>query len=183
MKNNIKGTSSKSSASINFYQLLNKYFFLLFGVTCLSVVTITKISGNSFCPTNSYSWESTSSDSLKDTNLALENSNNFVTWFYTLTILGCSVTPWLFAYIFRHKALLIAQKNLRYYPSAAKTQTPKQQLIPTPVLTPVLSTPKVTNPRNSAPSYRITAFKSSSKKKTSFSNNTKNIKLPFERLK
>ena len=179
MKKSIKSKSSKSSAGINFYQFLNKYFFLLFGVTCLSVVTTTAIIGNRFCPTNSYAWKSTSSNSLNNNTLAAENLHKSLTWLYAIIILGCSATPWLLAYIFRHKALLTTKKKLRSYPSAAKTQTLKQKPIPSSVL----STPRTPNSPTSAPSYRISPFKSSAKKNTSLLNNTKNIRLPFERLK
>lgn len=179
MKNNIKGQSSQSSASINLYKFLNKYFFLLSGVTCLSVVTIATISGNQFCSTNGYFGESRSSNSLNSNTLTVENTSKSLIWFYTLIILSCSATPWLLAYIFRHKAWLITQKKLRRYPSAVKTQTSIQKPIPVPVL----STPKITNSSPSAPSYRISAFKASPKKKTTLSNNSKNIRLPFERRK
>ena len=179
MKNMIKGQSSPSSASINFYQFLNKYFFLLFGITYLSIATITTISGNRFCPTNSHLGESTSSNSLEDATLASQSPHKSLTWFYTIIILGCSGTPWLLAYIFRHRASAIAKKGLRCYPSGSTTQKP----IPTPVLTPVLSTPNIAISHRSAPSYRISAVKSSAKKNTSLSNRTKNIRLPFERLK
>ena len=115
------------------------------------------------CLANGYSWEATSSNSLDSNSLAAENPHKSLTWFYAIIILGCSATPWLLAYLFRNKALLITPKKLRCYPSAAKTQTLKQQLIPNPVL----STPKITNSPKSAPSYRISSFKSSAKKNTS----------------
>ena len=179
MKNNIKGQSSQSSASINLYKFLNKHFFLLSGITCLSVVTIATIGGNHFCSTNGYFAGSTSSNSLDINTLTVKNPSKSLIWFYTLIILSCSATPWLLAYICRHKAWLITQKKLRRYPSAVKTQTPIQKSIPVPVL----STPKSTNPSPSAPSYRISAFKASPKKRSALSNNSKNIRLPFERRK
>ena len=179
MNNTINCQSPKSSASINFYPFLNKYFFLLFGITYLSIVTITTISWNRLCPTSNSSWESTSSDSLENTTLVVENPNKFSTWFYSIIILGCGGTPWLLAYIFRHRAFLTNQKSLRRYPSASKAQKLKQR----PISTPVLSRPKITNSHKSAPSYRISSFKSSPKRSASLSNNTKNIRLPFERLK
>ena len=179
MKNNVKSRSSQSSASINLYKFLNKHFLLLSSITCLSVVTIATISGNRFCSTNSYFGESRASNSLDGNILAVENSPKSLIWFYTLIILSCSATPWLLAYIFRHKAWLITQKKLRRYPSAVKTPAPTQKTRPAPVS----AKPKIINSGKSAPSYRISAFKSSPKKRTTLSNSTKNIRLPFERLK
>ncbi len=230
MKNSPKSKSSNSSASINqriqdtastivsrrcnsdLHQLLNKHFFLLFGITSLSLVTITSINWNRFCSTSNYSENSTLSDSLDNTTLTIDNPSSFLTWFYTAIILGCSATPWLLAYLFRPRALSIAQNNLRYYPSASKAQTPKPRSLPNPVL----STSETINrgttvttgkgswgeetsppcePRTAvkrrcngdspkpAPSYRISSWKSSPQKNKSLAKNTKNIRLPFEKLK
>ena len=212
MKNSPKSKSHKSSASMNFHQLLNKHFFLLFGITSLSLLTITSINWNRFCSTSNYSGNSISSDSLDNTTLAIENPSSFLTWFYTAIILGCSATPWLLAYLFRHRALSLTPKNLRCYPSASKAQTLKPRSLPNPVL----STSKTINqktqstvdkgswgeetsppcePRtslsqqcnsdssNPAPSYRISSWKSSLKKNKSLAKKTKNIRLPFEKLK
>ena len=179
MKNSPKSKSHKSSVSINLHQLLNKHFFLLFGITSLSLVTITSINWNRFCSTSNYSGNSISSDSLDNTNLAIENPSSFLTWFYIAIILGCSATPWLLAYLFRHRALSLAPKNLRCYPSASKAQTLKPRSLPNPVL----STSETTNSPKSAPSYRISSLKSSLKKNKSLAKKTKNIRLPFEKLK
>lgn len=182
MNNNIQ---SQSSASIDFYQFLSKHFFLLFSITYLSIVTITTISWERLCFTDSYSGQSMSSSSLEVNNtVSRENSDGFSTWFYTFIILGCSSIPWFLAYLFRQKALLINKKNLRRYPSPAKVQTLESKQMPIPV--PVLATPKPSNHNKSVPSYRISASKSSAKKSSSFSNktkNAKNIKLPFEKQK
>ena len=177
MKNTFKGKSSKSSVGINFYQFLHKHFFLLFAVTCLSVVTTTAITGNRVCPANSYSLKSTPSILGRNT-LAAENFHKSLTWLYAMIILGCSATPWLIAYIFRYKALLATKRNLHYSPPAIKERTLKQKPLPSPVLS-----RSSTDSRTSAPSYRITSFKSSAKKNTSLLNKQKNIRLPFERLK
>ena len=212
MKNSPKSKSSNSSTLINLHQLLNKHFFLLFGITSLSLVTITSINWNRLCSTSNYSGNSISSDSLDNTTLAIEDSSSFLTWFYTAIILGCSATPWLLAYLFRHRALSLAPKNLRCYPSASKAQTLKPRSLPNPVL----STSEITNQGTpgiadkgawgevssppcerrtvvsrlcngdspkSAPSYRISSWKSSLKKNKSLAKKTKNIRLPFEKLK
>lgn len=180
MKNAIRRPSSKSTAEINCYQFLNKYFFLLFGITYLSIITITATNWSSFCSQNSYFGESASSNSLDNAALVLDQPK-FSTWFYAFMLLGCSATPWLLAYMFRHKAFLITTKNLRRYASAARVQRIKQKQIPTPVTS--TPQPKITNSHPSTPSYRISAFKSSPKMSNTICKNTKDIRLPFEGLK
>lgn len=179
MNNHIKDRSSSSANSINLYQLLNKHFFLLCSITYLSLVTISTISWERICPQDSYSWQTTSSNSLDNHTLTLKNSNRFSTWFYTFIILGCSSIPWCLAYLFRQKAYINDRKSLPRYPSLAKMQITQQPQITTPVR----SSPDIPNPSKSVPSYRITASKTSQKKSNSVSKNKKNIRLPFERLK
>ena len=178
MNNHIQKQSSSSATSINLYQLLNKHFFLLCSITYLSLITISTISWERICPQDSYSWQSTSSNSLDNHTLTLEKSKRFSTWFYTFIILGCSSIPWCLAYLFRQKAYLNYQKSLRCYPSPVKMQITQQPEITTPVR----STSNIPNPPKSIPSYRITTSKTSKKKSNSLSKNKKNIKLPFERI-
>ncbi len=114
MNNHIKKQSSSSATSINLYQLLNKHFFLLCSLTYLSLITISTISWERICPQDSYSWQTTSSNSLDNHTLTLEKSNifsTFSTWFYTFIILGCSSIPWCLAYLFRQKAYLNYQNK------------------------------------------------------------------------
>lgn len=180
MKNSMRRPSSKSAAGINLYQFLNKYFFLLFGITYLSIITVTISSWDNFCSKNNYLGESVSANSLNNDPLALDQYK-FSTWFYTFILLGCSLTPWLLAYMFRHKAFLSATPNFRRCASTAKIQRPKHQQIPVPTLS--IPKGKITNSPQSTPSYRISAFKSSPKMRNSLCKNTKNIRLPFEGLK
>ena len=183
MNNITKRQSSPSSSSINLYQFLSKYFFLLLGITYLSVVTIAAISWGSFCPvgkeTNSYSFQSTSANSLNNTTSEVTNQNNLLVWFYTIILLGCTATPWLLAYIFRHRAFLVTKKPLRLYPSSTQVTQSKPKKSPTPAF----PTAKIVGSQQSNVSYRISSFKTPPTMRTSFSTKTKNIRLPFEGIK
>ena len=68
MSNLTKRRLSSSSSSINLYQFFGRHFFLLFGITYLSIITIAAIGWGNLCPVSkditSYSAQSTSTNTL-----------------------------------------------------------------------------------------------------------------------